>query len=293
MSENKDLYILGQSQEGSIIDIGQEIRIDLKLEDNIIGDSGTVFGKVLDIDGDGIPGVTIKLTDGDLNPEYHVVTDFAGQYTIDDVEANKQYLILAVKNGFDLKQGTPFIMQPQQQIERDFVLTSSPEEDNSLVAGDIINADGEKLQGVTVRLYDNIGAEPVLLKTTHTNEFGQYAFFDIQQGNYLITSSLLGYYTTEVSFIIEQQDKVRNINLTMLVDPETRKGTINGIINDSEGLPIAEAFVILFQIYEDSEEREYLVPIRKTLTNNDGLYLFEQVPEGHYKVKANKLKTDV
>lgn len=293
MSENKDLYILGQSQEGAIIDIGQEIRIDLELEDNVIGDSGTVFGRVLDIDGDGVPGVTIKLTDGDLNPEYHVVTDFAGQYTIDDVEANKQYLILAVKNGYDLKQGTPFIMQPQQQIERDFVLTSSPEEDNALVAGDIINAEGQKLQGVTVRLYDNIGAEPALLKTTHTNEFGQYAFFDIQQGSYLITSSLLGYHTTEVSFIIEQQDKVRNINLTMLVDPETRKGTINGIINDSEGLPIAGAFVILFQIYVDAEDREYLVPIRRTLTNSEGLYLFEQVPEGHYKVKANKLRADV
>lgn len=292
MSENKDLYKLGQSKEGSIIDIGQEIRIDLELEDNIISDSGTVYGKVLDTNGNPVEGATIKLTDGDFNPKYHAVTDFSGQYTIDEVEANNQYLILSVKNGYDLEQGVSFIMQPQQQVERDFVMTISSQENNCLVAGDILNAEEEKLEGVTVRLYDNSEGEPKLLKTTHTNKFGQYAFFNIPQGMYLITSSFLGYHTTETTFIIEGADRIRNINLTMNVDPTSRKGTINGNITDKNDMPVIGAFVILFEVKIDEEGNEKLHPIRKTITDDKGLYLFEQVPEGNYKIKANKLDPD-
>ncbi|MBF8983931.1 carboxypeptidase regulatory-like domain-containing protein [Lutibacter sp. B2] len=292
MAENKDLYKLGQSEEGSIVDIGQEIRIDLELEDNLISASGTVFGKALDVNSNPVAGVTIKLTDGDFNPKYHAVTDSSGQYTIDEVDANNQYLILAVKNGYDLKQGVPFMMQAQQQVERDFVMTISPQENNSLVAGDIFDIEGGKLEGVTVRLYDNYDGEPILIKTTHTNQFGQYAFFDIPQGMYLITSSLLGYHTSETTFIIEALDKVRNINLTMNVDPISRKGTINGIIADKNNIPVSGAFVILFEVTTDEQEKEKLTPIRKTLTNDHGLYLFEQVSEGNYKIKANKLDPD-
>ncbi|WFD10891.1 MSCRAMM family protein [Tepidibacter hydrothermalis] len=289
MAENKDLYKLGQSEEGSIVDIGQEIRIDLQLEDNIISDSGTVFGKVLDVNGEPIEGVTIKLTDGDFNPKYHTVTATSGLYTIDEVDANKQYLILAVKDSYDLKQGLPFIMQSQQQIERDFVMTISPQANNCLVAGDILNNEGKKLEGVTIRLYDNSESEPVLLKTTHTNQFGQYAFFDIPQGMYLITGSLLGYHTSETTFIIESTDKVRNINLTINIDPISKRGTINGIIKDKNNMPIPGAFVILFEVTTDEQGKEKLIPIRKTITNDYGLYLFEQIPEGNYKIKANKL----
>lgn len=288
MAENKDLYKLGQSEKGSIIEIGEEIRIDLNLEDNIISDSGTVFGKTIDINGNAVPGVTVKLTDREYNPKYHTITDAMGQYTIDEVESNNQYFVLSVKDGYDLKQGIPFVMQAQQQIEKDFVMTVSHAENNRLVAGDIISNKGEKLEGVTVRIYED-KEEPVLLKTTHTNEFGQYAFFNVPQGLYIITSSLTGYYTSETKFVIEGTDKVRNINLSMNADPVSRRGTINGIILDKDNLPVAGAFVILFEVITDKKGNETLNPIRKTITSEEGLYLFEQIPEGAYRIKANKI----
>ncbi|QXM06296.1 MSCRAMM family protein [Crassaminicella indica] len=288
MAENKDLYKLGQSQTGSIVDLGQEIRIDLELEDNIFSDSGTVFGKALDVNGDGIPNVTIKITDTDFNPKYHTITDDSGQYTIAEVAANNQYLIFASKDHYDLKQGTPFTMQASQQIERDFVLTVDPGSTNSLVAGEVLNMSGEPLEGATVRLYDNNESNPTLIKTTHTNQYGQYAFFDVAQGMYQVTSSLLGYTNTSTSFIIDGPSQVRNIILNMPVDPVGRKGTINGIIKNKNGLPIANAYVILFEVITDEEGKETLNPIRTTWTNSQGLYLFEQIPEGNYKIKANK-----
>ncbi|MDK2820840.1 MAG: hypothetical protein PWP31_805 [Clostridia bacterium] len=292
MAEIKDMYKLGQSQTGSIAEIGQEIRIDLQLEDSVAIDTGTVFGKVLDGNGDPISGATIKITDTDYNPLYHAFTDSNGDYTINNVAAGKQYLIFAVKNEYNLTAGTQFIIQANQQIERNFVMTPDTNAAN-LVAGEIFNEAGEKLEGAIVRLYDNYNEEPVLLKETHTNQFGQYAFFDVPQGMYLITSSLLGYKTAESSFVLYDPEKVININLTMVEDPISKQGTISGIIKDKDGIPIEGAYVILFEVITDEQGNETLNPIRKTATNAEGLYLFEQVPQGNYKIKANKLKNAV
>lgn len=288
MAENKDLYKLGQSPNGSIVDLGEEIRIDLQLEENIINDSGTVFGTVLNIDGNGVPDVTVKITDKDYNPKYHAITDSSGQYTIDELKANDQYIIFAAKDNYNLKQGTAFSMQASQQIEKDFVITVDTGSANSLVAGEILNMNGEKLEGATVRLYDNSSSDPVLIKTTHTNQYGQYAFLDVSQKMYQITSSLLGYTNTSTTFVIDSPSQVRNIILNMPIDPTSRKGTINGIIKDKDNIAIANAYVILFEVIEDEQGKETLNPIRTTWTNSQGLYLFEQIPEGNYKIKANK-----
>lgn len=292
MAEYKDLYLLTQSETESIVNIGEEIRIDLELEDSVVIDSGTVFGTIVDEDGDPVEGVTVKITDLDYNPQYHALTDETGQYSIGDVEADNQYYIFAIKDNFDLQQGTPFNMQKSQQVERDFTMTASPETANSLVAGDVVNLEGDPLVGVTVRLFDNSGETPQLIKTTHTNDFGQYALFDVPQGVYLITSSLLGYTTTSTTFIIDGPSQVRNIILSMAVDPIAKRGTINGIIRDKEGIPVAGAYVILFSVTTDEEGKEVLTPIKNTWTNSQGLYLFEQVPIGDYKIKSNKIETE-
>jgi len=289
MAENRDLYKLGQSQEGSIVDKGQEIRIDLQLEENIISEVGTVFGRVMDVDSNPMEGVTIKITDTEYNPKYHAVTDAQGQYTIDNVEANEQYLILAVKEEYELKTGVPFVMRKGQQVERNFVMTVDPNAGNSLIAGEIFDKNQNKLVGITVSLYDNSGTNPVLIKTTHSNQFGQYAFFDVSQGVYLVTSSMIGYKTAQTTFVISASGQVVNINLTMLDDPIGRMGTINGVIKDKNGIPIEGAFVVLFEVTTDKHDKEVLTPIRKTVTNSEGVYLFEQVPQGNYKIKANKL----
>lgn len=292
MAEYKDIYKLGQSQEGSIIDLGQEIRLDLQLDDNVISESGTVFGIVLDGEGNPVQRVTVKLTDGDYNPKYHAITDEEGQYTIAEVETGSQYAILAVKDGYDLEQGIPFIMQQSQQIERNFVITEDPEIASSLVAGEVLTMQDEVIDHVDVALYDNSGDEPVLIKETHTNQFGQYAFFDVPQGMYLITSRSLGYTTTSTTFIIDGPSQVRNIILKMPVDPITRKGTINGVIKDKNNIPISNAYVILFEVTTDQQGKEILTPIKTTWTNSQGLYLFEQIPQGNYKIKANKTELD-
>lgn len=167
---------------------------------------------------------------------------------IDNVQAGNQYLILAVKNKYELKQGTAFVMQKTQVIERNFKMTLDPGSANSLVAGDIVNERDTKLENVTVRLYDDNGSEPILIKSTHTNVFGQYAFFDVPKGMYIVDSAFLGYKTSETTFVISESEQVININLTMVEDPQSRSGTINGVIKDKNGVAVGFAYVILFEV---------------------------------------------
>ncbi len=285
----KDLYKLGQSQTGSVSELGQEIRLDLQLEDNVFVDVGTVFGNVTDDEGNPVEGATIKITDTNYNPLYHGTTDANGDYTINNVSSGNQYFVFAIKDTYDLNQGISFVMQAGQQIERNFILTPVSSTNNCLVAGEIDNEDGDKLQGVTVRLYDAADPEnPILLKTTHTNQFGQYTFFDLPQGLYKVSAYKQGYQNIEVNFVIDAPNQVRNINISLSIDPVTKKGTINGIITDKDGNPVQDAFVILFEVTTDQEGKEVLTPIRVTKTNEEGLYLFEQVPQGDYKIKSNK-----
>lgn len=289
MAECKELYKLGQSKTHSLINLGEEIRIDLQLEDNVHIDQGTVFGKVIDGNGNPMEGVTVKITDNQYNPLYHGVTDINGEYTISGVSPEEQYLIFATKDGYNINQGISFAMQTGQQIERNFTLTPVSSTNNSLIAGDVTDEQGTPLQGVTVRLIDNTDPNnPQILKTTYTNEYGQFVFFDLAQGIYSISTSKLGYTSVDINVIIDAPFQVRNIVISLPIDPVTRKGTINGIIRDKDGIPIEGAFVILFRVDTDEEGNEILTPIRMTKTNSEGLYIFDRVEQGNYKIKANK-----
>ncbi|SHH78968.1 MSCRAMM family protein [Clostridium grantii] len=288
MAEVKDIYKLGQSIQKDIIEKGEEIRIDLNLDDNILSNVGKVYGEIKDTSDDPVQGVTVKITDANYVPKYHTVTNELGQYVIENVKADTQYSILAAKDGYEIKQGTTFIMQTSQEIERNFVITEITST-NSFLAGDILDKDDNKLEKATVNLYDSSGSTPTLVKTTTSNKFGQYVFLDIPIGEYTVESSLLGYKSTSSNFNVDKENEVFHIDLVMADDPVSKLGTINGIISDKDGNPVESAFVVLFKVEKDSEGKEILTAIKKTVTNDEGLYLFEQIPQGSYKIKANKL----
>jgi hypothetical protein len=288
MAETKDIYVLGQSETGSIVNLGEEIRIDLALETSVQKDVGTLYGNIQDADGNPIENVTVKITDNLFNPLYHRNTDENGNYTINNIPADNQYEVVAQKDLYDLGIGTSFVMQAEQMIERKFTLVASQETNTAIVAGEIMTTDDERVADVAVALYDNSQPEsPVLLKTTYTNQYGQFAFFYIPAGLYKIECKKLGYTTASNTFVVDSSTQMLNIEVDMEVDPVTRKGTVNGVIRDEEGSPVASAFVILYTVTQVKGE-EVLTPVRKTITNGDGLYLFEQVSKGDYKIKANK-----
>lgn len=103
---------------------------------------------------------------------------------------------------------------------------------------------------------------------------------------YQITSSLLGYTNTSTSFVIDGPNQVRNIILNMPIDPVSRKGTINGVIKDKNDLSIANAYVILFEVIKDPEEKETLNPIR--YLDEFPRLISKQIPEGYKKNKTDQ-----
>ncbi|MFA9398034.1 MAG: carboxypeptidase regulatory-like domain-containing protein [Clostridiaceae bacterium] len=288
MATIKDIYKLGQSEEGSIVQKGEEIRIDLDLQDNILSNTGSVSGTVVDENNNPVPGAIVKITDSNYVPKYHAITNDNGEYIIDNVEAGTEYSVLANKDSYTIEEGTTFVMQEGQQIERDFTIIKI-DSTNSFLAGEILDKDDVKLEGATVNLYETSGDTPVLVKNTISNAFGQYVFLDLPLGSYTVESYLLGYTNTSSNFVVDKDNQMFDIDLLMLDDPISKLGTINGIIKDKDGKAIPAASVVLFEVTIDSEGKEVLTAIRRTLTNDEGLYLFEEVPQGDYKIKANKL----
>ncbi|KEI01902.1 hypothetical protein ADU90_01355 [Clostridium botulinum] len=70
-----------------------------------------------------------------------------------------------------------------------------------------------------------------------------------------------------------------------LIDENLGKnGVVYGRIIDEENNPINECYVILYRTTKDKD----FIPIKSTITNETGVYLFGNLSKGTYKIKATK-----
>lgn len=285
---NIDLYKLGHSETHSIKKIGEEVRIDLQLSESNKSKSGTVYGTITDKEGVPIEGATIKIMDSYYNPINHSITDDTGKYTINNLIANTQYEIFAVKEHYTLNKGISFVVRSNQSIKKDFILENASNIDTSIITGEVIDINGKNVRETLVELYDIKNIKyPVLLKYTNTNIDGQFSFYNMKKGKYMTQVTKLGYKTNKLYFEIKELNIIKNLLVTLAEDPMTQKGIISGTIKDNKNNPIENAFVILFKV-DIVNGKEELTPIRKTVTNKEGIYLFSEVDYGQYKIKANK-----
>lgn len=281
----KDEYQLGQSATKTITGLAEEIRIDLSLNPNPHLNEGTIYGTVTDELGNPIPDVLIKIMDRDHNPLAHTLTAADGGYIFSPFSSGDEYHLYAVKPGYFMGEALPFPLLPNQSVKKDFTLVLDPDSVLSIIAGEVKSTEGTPIGGAVVELYsvDMVGTE-TLLALSFTNEYGQYVFRELSQGNYIVRITALGYKPTSAAVTIDQPTSIAKVINTMEVDPAAAKGTISGIITDDEGNSISGADVILYKVEQD----ESLTPIAYTKTNDEGLYLFIKVPKGNYKIKSNK-----
>ncbi|MBZ4664316.1 MAG: carboxypeptidase regulatory-like protein [Caloramator sp.] len=281
-----DLYILGQSVAKELTGIGQEIRIDLDLQPNPNIDSGTIIGTIKDENGNPIPGAIIKIFDAQGNPIAHTFTDAQGNYTFSPFPPGTQYYISSIAPGFIFSPLQLFALQARQQLQIDITLTSDPKANLSIIAGDVFATTSEPIQDAIVQLFKvNQDQTETLIGTTFTNQTGQFLFMDIDQGTYKIRTSKFGYVSDTSTILIDANRMIGKLVITLNVDPNASKGTISGYIKDDNNQPIENAVVTLYRVEADGK----LTPIKFTRTNAQGMYLFSDVPNGNYKVKANKL----
>ncbi len=282
MAVKIDKYILGQSETKSIEQLAEEIRLDLSLEPNPHIDGGTVFGTVKDESDKPIPGALIKIMDNNHNPLAHEITGEDGTYIFTSFPPGSNYHIYSIAQGYKLEEDVPFTLLPQQSVEKDFVLPIDPTSSLAIIAGDILDNKTKKaIKGAVVNLFSNEGD---LIALSYTNDYGQFVFGDVAKGKYAVRISALGHKATSQTIEIDKDGQIANIIVNLDVDPSSARGTVSGMITDNDNEPIDGAEVILYKV----EAQDKLTPIAFTKTNDEGVYLFINVDEGSYKIKANQ-----
>ncbi|MGG7096487.1 MSCRAMM family protein [Clostridium sardiniense] len=281
----QDIYVLGQSQAKQINSVGQEIRLDLSLRPQVLNNTGKVTGTVTS-GGNPVPNALVKIMDSNYNPILHAVTALDGTYTLDNLPAGTGYNIFCTAAGMALQQGVSFSITAGQVINRDFNLVSDPAAQLGIIAGDLVDSSSNTpIGGAVVSLYlVNPDNTEVLQAIIYTNEYGQFVFRELAIGNYSIRVSALGYIGTSSTVSISTPGQIVPSLITIVQDPNASRGTVSGIITDNNNQPIANADVVLYKVNSDDS----LTAISFGKTNASGVYLFINVPQGNYKVKANQ-----
>ena len=276
----KDYYDLNYS-ENYLISDNQELNIDIELKNSDAGTS-SIVGTVLDDKGLPVEEATIKLFDNAGKPYLHTVTNAKGEYSFNGLKSDS-YSITCVKENIILTVPETIFLQGNEIKTFNFVVNAEASLDYCTIAGIVTQSDNDKvIEDAKIFLIDAITKETVAT-TTSAND-GEYVFYDVKAGDYLLLATKNGYNSSGEISIKAIDKSIINLNIKLFVNPIENLGTISGIISHN-GVIIANAFVELYKIENGKE-----VLVATTKTNASGLYMFGKVEKGEYKVKAKLIK---
>ncbi len=278
----KELYNLEYSPTFDITG-REELTENLDLTPNPMATSGILSGTVTS-GGIGLAGATVKVYDVNDNPVEHTNTGGNGQFTIANLPVGS-YKVTAIKNGYLLPLTSPISIQQNKTTTVSIALMPDPEINLNLLFGIIrTTVDETPLENAVVSLYSNTLPDPTLIITASTNDQGQYIFGLIPAGEYYITASKLGYYTSQTALIYLTTNEFVASDVSLIADSEANTGTISGFIKElSTGQPIANAGIALYSVVGGIE-----TVVSTARTNVSGKYLFTNVNPGTYLVKSTK-----
>jgi len=162
---------------------------------------------------------------------------------------------------------------------------------NGAITGAVIDADGEPVAGAIVSIKGQArrrGERPFRVRL-ETNEDGTFGVRDVPAGRYGVTAGAreLGMARARVAV---QDNEVSNVELQLRGrrggrggDDEERPdpGTVVGQVTNADGEPVAGAMVALRSVDRRHRGRGF-----RTRTNEQGMFSFEAVPSGNYRIMA-------
>lgn len=109
----------------------------------------------------------------------------------------------------------------------------------------------DPIDGAIVFLYKVKDNDEILLAISHSNEYGQFVFSEVELSKYEIKINSLGYLDESMSVEILKENHIMLIKPTLMPDPNTENGTVSGIITNNDNTPIVGADVILYKVDGD------------------------------------------
>ena len=280
---NNDILKLNVSNN-FILANNNEADINLNLTPPSISTTGSVNGIVYDtsiLTGNVVPGATVKVFKTDGTPFAHTITADDGSYTISDLPIGI-YTIAAVKDGKYLSIDTPLTISNTLPVSIDLAIINNDVTNKNIVYGMLRDSlTNLPIDNVDVTLYKVDGEEKTLIATSKSIADGEYVLDKIEDGTYEVVFSKAGYQTLDIDNIILSNGTMFNASTNLISVIGTINSTVSGIVKNELGVVVANAFVGLYKMVDGVET---LVAV--TYTNENGKYMFGNVVEGDYLVKA-------
>ena len=261
-----------------------EANINLNLTPPSVNTNGSVFGTVYDttlLTGEVVPGATVKVFSADGTPYAHTISGIDGTYTISDLPMGI-YTIAAVKDGNYLSISSPLTISSNLPVTINLALTNTNFSAKNVIYGIVNdNITGLPIDNVIVTLYKITDESKTLILNTTSIADGEYLLDKIDDGNYQITFAKAGYQTSEVNNIVLSNGTMFNASIVLTRTSGEINSTVSGIVKNALGLIVPNAFVGLYKIDDGIETL-----IAVTYTNAEGKYMFGNVMDGEYLVKA-------
>lgn len=229
------------------------------------GPTGVLRGKTTDLAENPVPDVGI-LVFNEAGYFRFTHSNAEGGYVFEGLPAG-QYAVLAFKPGFKIFFGHTAVEAGQTTV---FNIRLEPFSEFGSVAGIVTDEEERPLPLTAVFLmYRKEGGNNPNF-ATFTDEKGHYLFEKVPAGPAEMTAFKPGFYPEHRSIIVPAgQTLVQNFRLRRFQE-EPHFGSIRGHVTNLEGQPLFEARISLF--------REQGTEPRVTWTNQEGFYIFKEVP---------------
>lgn len=284
---NNDTFELKVSNTFTLAN-NNEADINLNLSLPPISTTGSVSGTIYDttlLTGQVVAGATVKVFK-DGTPYAHTVSATDGTYTISDLPMGI-YTIAAVKDGNYLSADVPLTISSILPVTINLALINNDASTMNVIYGILSDkTTGLPIDNVKISLYSVVGELKTFVASTTSIADGEYVLDQVADGNYEITFDKAGYQTSTVNNITLSGGTIFNATTTLTSIVGNINSTVSGIIKTDLGVIVANAFVGLYKIVDGVET---LVAI--TYTNAEGKYMFGNVLEGEYLVKAKLSET--
>ncbi|HBR03346.1 MAG TPA: hypothetical protein DD738_12135 [Ruminiclostridium sp.] len=284
MSVRKDDYILAQSEVKNLSGFMNTIRFDLSLTPSPYRNTGTVTGMVLNASGKPVADAIILILDANFNIISNTASDSRGYFIFPALEPGSEYHVYAKAPGFQLSDVQIFDLRDDQILEVAFVLSPDTVQTKGILTGSVQNMNGLPLGSALIELYRADGSQTGLICLSFSNEVGRFVFRDIEQGFYLLKVNAPGYLYNFSPVTIQELRSISSVDVILQEDPDASKGLVMGLITDNEDQPQADADVILYRVGTNQSH----TPVAYTRTNQEGIYLFVNIPAGEYCVNSNR-----
>lgn len=223
---------------------------------------GSIIGVAKDANGNPLSGVVVTILQNNVVIST-VTTGQDGSYTVAGLAPGSYTATVAAPAYQTNTQG--IVVIPNNSVALDFTLQAQP----SSIAGTALDVGSAPISGAQIAVLQN-GS---IVATAVTANDGSFNIAGLGTGSYVVVISASQFQTTSIGIILAAGQEL-NLTVTLLADI----GAIQGVVQDTSSLPLANATIIISQSS---------IVITTVIADSNGAYTVPNLPPNTYVVTCS------